>query len=212
MTLTRTILVLLLCCAVSPVRLLAQEAGAMLSATGQVSVNGTPVSSSVAVFPGDKVQVGANSSANVIAKGATTTLGPQTSLTWQSQTIQLQDGSLTLAAQAPWKVSVGPMTVALGSELTKVEVAQREDVALFKLVQGSAILSEAGKTTPLKVGFTVAHPNPAGRPAVPAVAAAHSSHTALIVVAVAGGAAAAIGLAAHGGGSKTQAPISPSVP
>ena len=213
MKLARTTLVLLLCCALSPVQLLAQEAGAMLSATGQVTVNGTPVSGSVAVFPGDKVQIGADSSANIVAKGATATLGPRCSLTWQAQSIQLQDGSLTLAAQSPWKVSVGPMTVSLGTDLTKLEVAQREDVALFKLLQGSATLSEAGKTTPLRVGFTVAHPNPAGKPAAPAVAAAtHSSHTALIVVAVAGGAAAAIGLAARGGGSTTQTPVSPSVP
>jgi hypothetical protein len=212
MKFARTMLVLLLCCAVSPVRMVAQEAGAMLSASGQVTVNGTPVSGSVAVFPGDKIHSGPDSSANILTKGTTATLGQNSSLTWQPQGIQLQDGSLTLAAQSPWKVSVGPMTVALGSELTKIEVSQREDVALFKLVQGSATLSEAGKTTPLKVGFTVAHPNSAGKAAAPAVAAKHSSHTALIVVLVAGGAAAGIGLGAKGGGSKTQTPVSPSVP
>src|SRR4051812_10867156 len=212
MKLSRTTLVLVLCCALLPVSLPAQEAGAMLTPVGQVTVNGAPVSGSSAIFPGDKVQVGANGSANIAAKGATATLSQNSSLIWQPQSPQLQDGSLTLAAQSPWKVNVGSMSVSLGPEATKLEVSQRDDVALFKLVQGSASLSEGGQTTVLKVGFTVARPSLAAKAAVPSVAATHSSHTAIIVVAAAGGAAAAIGLAARGGGSKTQTPVSPSVP
>ena len=212
MQLAKTTLILLLCCSLSPVLLLAQEAGAVLFPAGQVTVNGNPVANSTAVFPGDKVQSGADSSANILAKGASAQMAAHSSLTWQPQALQFQDGSLTVVAQAPWQVHIGAMTVSLGAELTKIEVTQREDVALIKLLKGSATLSEGGQTTALKVDFTVARPNPAGEAAVPAAAAKHSSHTGVIVVVVAGAAAAGIGLGARGGGSSAPRPVTPSVP
>ena len=206
--------ILLLCCSVSPVPLLAQQAGAMLYPVGQVTVNGNPVANSTALFPGDKVQCGADSSANITANGASAQLAAYSSLTWQPQAFQFQGGSLTVVAQAPWQVKIGAMSVSLGAELTKIEVTQREDVALIKLLSGSATLNEGGQTTALKVDFTVARPNPAGNVAVPAAAAKHASHVGVILVVVGGAAAAGIGLGARGGGggSSTGPPVSPSIP
>ncbi len=214
MRLVKTGLILLLCCSVSPTPLLAQEAGAMLLANGQVTVNGKAVSNSASLFPGDKVQSGAESGATISAKGASANLAAHSAVTWQPQALQFENGSMTLAAQAPWQLRIGAMTVSLGGETSKVEVTQREDVTLIKLLQGSATLNEGGQTTPLKVNFTVARPNAMASAALPAAPAAkHSSHTALILLGVGGAAAVGVGLGAHGGkSSSTQQPISPTVP
>ncbi|MGH9524038.1 MAG: hypothetical protein ACRD3E_16060 [Terriglobales bacterium] len=210
----KSILVLLLCCSLSPLPLPAQGAGAMLYATGQVTVNGHAAANSIAIFPGDHVVVGPNSSATISAQLFSAQVAGQSDVTWEQQAIAFRNGSLTVAAQAPWQVHIGEMTVSLGPEMSKVEVIQREDVALVKLEQGSANLNEAGQTTALKVGFTVARPHVmvASTPAssVPAAAGAHSSHIGIIAVAAGGAAAAGIGLGLRGHG--TQTPVSPSVP
>jgi hypothetical protein len=203
-------LILLLCCSLSPVLLLAQEAGGMLSAVGHVTVNGNPVTNPTAVFPGDKIQTGADSSANIMAKGTTVQMGAHSSVTWESQGFLFQDGSVTLTGQAPWQIHIGAKTVSLGAEATQVEVTQRENVALIKLLKGSATLNEGGQTTALKVDFTVARPSAPATTSAPVTAVQRSSHAGIIVVAVGGAAAAGIGLALRGGGSKT--PVSPSVP
>lgn len=213
MQLARKTLALLLCCCLSPAMLLAQEAGAMLYPTGQVTVNGHPAANSTALFPGDKVQTGPDSAASITANGGSAQIGADSSVIWQPQAIQFQAGSLTVVAQAPWQVHIAAMTVSLGAEATKVEVTQREDVALIKLLSGSATLTEGGQTTALKVDFTVARPNPAGNAPGPVAVAKHKSNVGIILLVVGAGAAAGAGLGLRGkGSSTTPQPISPSVP
>lgn len=207
-------LIFVLCCTLSPLPLLTQTTGAMLLPTGQVTVNGHAVTSSTAVFAGDHVQVGANSAAIVTARGMSAQMQAQSAITWQQQAIEFQGGSLTVAAQSPWQVRAGSMTVSLGSQLSKVEIVQRDDVAMVKLLEGSATLNQAGQTTALQAGFTVARPMPpamGATQAAPAVAASHASHTGLILLGVAAAGAAGAGLALKGHGSNS-APVSPAVP
>ena len=211
----KKIVAMLLCCSVSPLPLPAQGAGAMLYATGQVTVNGHAVTNSSAIFPGDRVQVGPSSSATISAHGLSAQVAAQSDVTWEQQAVDFQAGSMTISSQAPWQVHIGGLTVSPGPEMSKVEVIQREDVALVKLEEGSASLTEAGQTTALKVGFTVARPHAvtasAGSTSVPAAAGAHSSHIGIIAVAVGGAVAAGVGLGLRGHGSN-QVPVSPSVP
>ena len=211
----RRLIAILVCCSLSPLPLLAQGAGAMLYTTGQVTVNGHAATSSAAIFPGDRVQVGPNSSASISSQGISAQASSDTVVTWQQQAIDFQSGSLSVSGQGPWQVQIGNMTVSLGPEMSKVEVIQRDDVAMVKLLQGSATLNEAGQTTALKTGFTVARPHtvaPVSGASLPPATATHSSHVAIIVVAVGGAAAAGIGLGLRGHKDTTGTPVSPSAP
>ena len=214
MQVAKQLVVVLLCIGMSPRVLLSQTAGAMLSASGQVTVNGHPVANSIAIFPGDRIETAAGAGATISGPGVSAQVGQSSAVTWQAQMVQFENGAALVAAQAPWHVRIGDMDVALGTEATKIEVTQREDVSLIKLLQGSATLNEGGQSTALKVGFTVARPNAAGmHPAAAATGAKHSSHTALILVGVGGGAAAGIGVALGSKGSNSQQrPATASVP
>lgn len=212
----RKILGIVLCCSFVPLPLPAQGSGAMLYATGQVTVNGHAAASTSAIFPGDSIRVGPNGSATISAQGMSTQVQQNSELVLQSQSIEFQNGSVTVAARAPWQIHFGTTTVSMGQEMSKVDVTQREDVALVKLQEGSATLNEGGQTTALKAGFTVARPHALATEAAstssgPAISPTHGSHLGIIAVVVGGGAAAGIGLALKGHGS-TQTPISPSAP
>lgn len=202
----------LLCCSLSPLSLLAQGAGAMLNSAGQVTVNGRSAANSTAIFPGDRIQVGPNSSATISAQGMSAQIAADSAVTWQQQAVEFQNGSLTMSAQAPWQVRIGTTSISLGPDMAKVEIVQREDVALIKLVQGSATLNENGQITAMKIGFTVARPNPIApvSASAPAATGAHGSHIGIIALVAGGGAAAGIGLGLRGHGSQT--PVSPSAP
>jgi len=52
---------------------LADATSAMLNATGNVSVNGSPIERATAIFPGDKVQTGPNSIATLTSEAAIST-------------------------------------------------------------------------------------------------------------------------------------------
>lgn len=214
----RKLFAILLCFTLSPLTLAAQTPGALLYATGQVTINARAVSNSSPVFPGDRIQVGPNSSASITAEGFSAQISPQSSINWQQQALEFQTGSVTVAAKSPWQVHIGTTTVSLGSQLSKIEVIQREDVALIKLDEGSANLDEAGQVTALKTGFTVARPHAAAveqssSPVPAATTGAHSSHIGIIVLVAGGAAAAGIGLGLKGGShGTTPSPVSPSVP
>jgi hypothetical protein len=217
MTWSRRTLVVLICCCLSPLPFLAQASGAMLYATGQVTVNGRAVANSSAILAGDRIEVGPSSSATMAAPGMSAQIGAQSAVTWRQQALEFQNGSMTVSAKMPWQVQIGSTSVSLGPEMSKVEVIQREDVALVKLVQGSGSVNEAGQTTALKIGFTVARPHPAvvaqAGSSVPPATATHASHVGIIAAVAGGAAAAGIGLGLRGHGStQTQTPVSPSVP
>lgn len=210
-------LAILLCCCLTTLPLPAQTAGAMLYSTGQVTVNGRAVANPSAIFPGDSIQVAPNSSASVTGPGLNAEISPQSAVSWQQNALEFQAGSITVSGQAPWQIHIGSMTVSLGSQMSKVEIIQREDVALVKLDAGSANLDEAGQTSALKVGFTVARPHTvaveqAGKSVPAATTGAHSSHIGIIAVVVGGAAAAGIGLGLKGKGTSTPTPVSPTVP
>ena len=214
MQIAKKLVVVLLCIGITPRLVLSQAAGAMLSAAGQVTVNGHSVANSIAIFPGDRIETAAGSGATISAPGVSVQVGERSAVTWQAQLVQFENGAALISAKAPWHVRIGDKDVALGTEATKLEVTQREDVSLIKLLQGSATLNEGGQSTALKVGFTVARPNAAGmHPAAAATGAKHSSHTSLILVGVGGGAAAGIGAALGSKGSNSQQrPATASVP
>ena len=55
---------------------MADATSAMLTSNGSVSVNGSPVERTTAVFPGDKVQTGPNSIATLTSEGTSVTVPP----------------------------------------------------------------------------------------------------------------------------------------
>jgi len=86
--------------------LLAADTGAMLYAKGDVTVDGNPVTDSIAAMPGSIVETKAGAVANLDVSGATITLQPETALKFAGNDLYLDHGGVTVASSSQMRVHV----------------------------------------------------------------------------------------------------------
>ncbi len=92
---------------------MADTNAAMLRGKGIVSVNGNPVSQSISLFPGDRVQTGADSTASITAKGMALILSAKTQLVLEEKGILVHSGSALVMSTGA--LQVGKWSVAAAS-------------------------------------------------------------------------------------------------
>jgi len=204
----------LLCLVLLPFAILADDTKAILTPTGQVSINGKAVSKPTPIFEGDKIQTGADAAAAISSPGSTTNLGANSSLNYSSKSIGFGCGNLTIASNGtPLTAVVNGIEVSLGSQPAQVQISDSGGVLLVKTVSGSAQVKEAGTASTLAEGFSVARPGsstcvtPGG--AETATAAKSHSSTALLLGILAVGGAAGAALGAKGGSSNSPTTTTP---
>jgi hypothetical protein len=201
--------------------MLAEPAQAMLRPTGNVTVNGKPITTSTAVFAGDKIQTGPNSFASIESEGVWLALGPNSWATYGDNTVNVGCGSTSLTAAAGSKtvMNIGNVSVTPGPEFSKVEITQSQGKLIIKSTIGSATVTQGSETTSVNQGYML--DIPATVDCGPRAAAASDSkptpgvksNKLLPILLVAGGAGAAVGIAlAVSGGEETVAPVTPAVP
>ena len=108
-----------------PATMVAAPALGTVQAQGPVTVNGASVSTTAAVFPGDKIQTGASGMATVSAHGSMAQLGPDTTAILTDRALDLGCGTAVLTTSIGTMVRVGGITVSpAASGTTKIEVRQ----------------------------------------------------------------------------------------
>jgi len=205
----------LLCLVLLPFAILAEDTKAILTPTGQVTVNGKAVSKPTPIFEGDKIETGADASAAISTPGSTTTLGANSSLSYGSKSISFGCGSAAIASNGtPLTAVVNGIEVGFGTQPAQVQISDTGGVMLVKTVSGSAQVKEAGSASTLAEGFSVARPGssacatPGGTET--ATAAKSHSSTALLLGILAVGGIAGAALGAKGGGSNNSPTTTPS--
>jgi hypothetical protein len=205
----RKLAILALCCTFTAAAALAQQDNTVVQSSGRFTINGRAATDSSVLLPGDVVETSADP-AVIIAKGLVLNLGPNSTVRYQAPRIEFSRGSVVAATSAPqWQVAVGQAAIVATSATAKVEVTERENLALIKLLEGAASLQEGTQVTALQPGFTVARP----LPTAPEVAKARKpASKAPIIAAAAGGGIAAVIFAARGKGGESRTPSSPAAP
>ena len=95
-----------------PVALAAQDtAGAMLTARGDVAVNGRPVTNSQAVLPGDLAVTQKDGGGNLTQGGTNAMLGSDTALRYETTYAVLERGGVSVNTQRGFSVQAGCWTV-----------------------------------------------------------------------------------------------------
>src|SRR5437588_4889421 len=80
-----------------PFTLLAEVAPGILNGQGSANVNGTPIAQHGNIFPGDRLQTMAGSSANITADSYTVTIPENSSLVYGDNKLDLGCGGATVS-------------------------------------------------------------------------------------------------------------------
>ena len=95
-----------------PVAVVAQDtAGAMLTAHGDVAVNGRPVANSQAVLPGDLAVTQKDGGGNLTQGGTNAMLGTDTALRYETAYAVLERGGVSVNTQRGFAIQAGCWTV-----------------------------------------------------------------------------------------------------
>ncbi|MGH9509900.1 MAG: hypothetical protein ACRD2Q_08780 [Terriglobales bacterium] len=181
---------------------LADSNSAMLQANGAVKINDSAVNRSSAVFQGDRIATGKDSSAAITATGTTILLAPNSLLTFAGKQVSLNAGGAHF--NGPISVSAGGMTIVPASANARFEVRYEAGELRITSVQGVLSVSDGKQTTLVEAGKSMA----SGKlPAVPQNRNSIAGGTGLII-----GLLLAAGLATGLAVALSDDTVSPEVP
>jgi hypothetical protein len=177
----------------------------MVSPSGNVVLNGNPLGSGSAVAVGDRIQTGNDSSATITARGLMASEAANSSTVYDGTTMALDAGTIAVTTSAGVDTTAGKLTITPAQGSNRYEVTRVNCRVTVVVREGQVSVSD-GST--LNTGQSRTYPEPdclanvvppgqngpMGAP-VPAAGAAGVSKTELL--AVAGAAAVAAGIAAY---------------
>ena len=133
--------------------LMADATSAMLNATGNVSVNGTPVERATAIFPGDKVQTGPNSIATLTSEGSSVTVPGNSSLVFSRSFVNVLCGTAMIATSRGMSVRVSNLLVqpARGAQ-ARFQITQNEGQLQIIAREGTLAIDNGATTSSLQAG------------------------------------------------------------
>jgi hypothetical protein len=120
------------------------DAGALMHSSGGVNVDGKSAPSSLALFAGDKVSTAAHGVATITAAGSILTLSPGTSLTYGTNTVQMECGLL----------------VSPASEDTTYSISHGSGKLMIEVRAGSALVDDGQQKMTLVAGKEMSLPSP----------------------------------------------------
>jgi hypothetical protein len=136
----------------------AESRGAMVFATNSVIVNGSHISKTSAIFPGDKLTVPADAAATIMLNGTSILVPKYTTLTFTGDSVLLEpqgavavNTTVGMAAQIKdIKISPakdGSAKYQVGRYDGQVFVAAKQGTVLIASATGSRVLAEGSTTT-----------------------------------------------------------------
>jgi len=138
---------------------LADATSAMLNASGNVSVNGSPIERATAVFPGDKVQTGPNSIATLTSEGSAVTVSGNSSLVFSRSFVNVLCGTAMVATRRGMSVRVSNLLVqpARGAQ-ARFQITQNEGQLQVIAREGTLAIDNGATTSALQAGRMLTAP------------------------------------------------------
>jgi hypothetical protein len=150
--------------AITPASLLAADSGAaMLYGRGPVSLNGSPLPQSSAVFPGDLIQTQPESLATLDASGSGVIVLPDSVIKFEGKSVTLERGSVNVSTSVGMVAVAGSVTVTPASNTwTEFEVGNNNGMVQVFASKGS-INVYCGKDTANLTEGEQANPDDSGK-------------------------------------------------
>ena len=137
----------------------ADATSAMLIASGDVTVNGSPIERATAVFPGDKVHTGPNASARLTNQGSSVTVVGNSSLVFSKSFVNVLCGSALVATNRGMAVRVSNLLVQPArGEQTRFQITQNEGQLQIIAREGTLAIDNGAATTSLQPGRMLTAP------------------------------------------------------
>lgn len=139
-----------------PVSLSASDgSAAMLSGSGNVRINGSSALRSSAVYAGDRVATGDNSSVTVSLKGTVLTAPSHSSVIYKGTEVELGYGSVVVNTQSAMKGHLGNLTITPNSGKAKFELTETNQVTMVASLQGEVNITDGIHFMILPAGQTL---------------------------------------------------------
>ena len=172
---------------------LADANAAMLHAKGKATVNGSTVSSSQAVFAGDQVRTGKDSSATLTLAGSIVTLPSESGVVFGNNALAVNEGGALIVTSRGMIVTAGGLRIQpADGQKGRFEVTQSGGKVRVSALQGRLAVSDGKQTTMIDPGhqLTTADSSLGHKPA--AANSLSGTAMAVIVAVVAGASVGAI--------------------
>ncbi|HZQ92215.1 MAG TPA: hypothetical protein VFA60_10520 [Terriglobales bacterium] len=183
---------------------------AMLFPQGKVTVNGTPLMRSTALFAGDKVSTGEQGTVTLSMPGSAVQINSQSEVQYDAGQLRVSTGSVLVNTQRGLKAQLLNLTVTPDNPKARFNLGQRNDKVVIAALEGAVRVSDGKSEMLLQPGKAImfAAPKPAGAQAGAGAGALFLSNAAAIGIS---GAAFALGatLAFTTNETITPAPASP---
>jgi hypothetical protein len=147
------------------------QPGAMLQSAGTVNINGKAAPSSIAIFPGDRVETTQDGSATLLSQGSIVRLRGNSSFTYGNNLIDFGCGSTTVSTQGrKLAARVSNLTISPASDTNKFELARSANHLQIGEREGSLLVDDGAQKTTLESGKAMSFEGGEGCPDPPKTA------------------------------------------
>ena len=187
--------------------LLADTTSALVSASGEATINGMLIQQSTAVFPGDQLQTGKQGVAMLTAFGSSVMVAPSTMVVLSPNEVDVTCGTAVVSTSRGMSARVANLTVSPAGNSAKFEVRQSDAEAEVTSREGALAISDGrllqpGRMMAAAMPGCAAAPSQARQP--PPAGGRNKGAVIWIGIGVAALAALLIWLTTRGGGELSQ--------
>ena len=203
---------------VCPCGLMAEQPIAMLDASGDVTLNGTPARASTSVFAGDRIDTAGASVVSINGRGTSLVVDPHSSIRYEADGFTILKGVSRVRTSRAMTAHAGPLSVMPKAKQALFDISNDGKTVLVASREGVLTLSDGMETATLSPGYTArvslesSHdddqsPKPAGTTR----GDGSRRKKALIIILASGAAGVAVAciLACGGGGGAPLTPVTP---
>lgn len=132
----------------------AESHAAMVFASGQVTLNGTAVLRSTAIFEGDRLETSRNSVVSIHTNGSTIQMSPTSHLRFEGSIIDLEDGVVQISTRNGMRVVAGTFTFGPTFNTATFQVVHGVGGVRVAVLNGSLAVKNGSKMELLAAGET----------------------------------------------------------
>ena len=137
-------------------RLVASTDGAILVNTGPVQINGSQVSGSSTVFPGDRVQTAFNASALVKSSNALVSISGDSTIKYDGTSVTLEHGMAAVAIAKRMDAHLGKLLISADPG-AKFQVVSTNGIERIAAIEGSLTVTDGLRAVKLSAGEMMTH-------------------------------------------------------
>ncbi len=134
--------------------LMAERPGAMLYATGAVTLNGIPTAKSMSVFEGDRIDTADASVVSVSRNGFSLVIDPNSSVQYQSNGFGILKGKASARTSNGMSAHAGALSITPKGSSALFDVSSDGKTVIVAGREGTLILTDGIQTATLEPGYT----------------------------------------------------------